>query len=405
MLISQTTEPENDAETTITPVFAPFPDKIRVGSRATDIIISWEDSPDVQFGYSIFRSEELPAIENYKMAEKLADVASDVGTYTLKSTNNVAYYYFILAKTADDSVYEIFIPLRNVTLMPVEVAAAETTPSISELAVNTVMELKAELAVDAVKISFKNTRSVRTVLYRATVPVRNSVDLLNSIVVTVLDSGISAYQDYPIPGVPYYYAAIPETSLKTGTISFTPGLNSTIAAVTIPAGLFRSGLPAANPVSRSIPLPYLVIDRGVSQNSNLAQPNRFISVPISADTEKAVNDILRQAGKESSIEQPSLSNPGSLSTVSRGEAYLLQEILVSNFTKDQYADTVKNLNLFLSLPRSPEVAARARLFKGQSYVKLGLWREAFFEFLQAQPYYYRECTVWIDYLLDMLNDL
>lgn len=384
-------------------VFAPFPDKIRVGSRNNEVIISWEDSPDALYGYKIFRLTELPDLDNYTRAEMIGETLPGIQLYTYKATDDTAYYYFILAKTEAGSVYEIFIPLRNVTLLPVQVAV-DPVQRPSLVVPGTVEALTAEQAGDAVKLTFKPSADAgRIVLYRATSPILTAVNLLESILVAVLDEGTGAYLDYPIPGIPYFYAVIPEAQLKAGSTSFIAGKNSTRNAVTIPAGLYRTGLPSPNPVSRSIPLPLLVLDRGIRSDSPLSPLAPRASATVSADTEKAINDVVSLAGRSRSSIQPvkTLPRPATRS----GEEALLFEIVSRDFQGGNYSAAVRNLTLFLSLPRSSDIAAQARFYRGQSYVLLGQWREAFFEFLQVQPYYYRESKLWLDYLLDILQSL
>jgi hypothetical protein len=393
---------QSDAET-IEPVFAPFPDKIRVGSRNNEVIISWEDTIDAQFGYRIYRSKELPSQENYVQAELLGESQPGKQFFSYRVSEETAYYYFILAKTEADLVYEIFIPLRNVTLLPVQIVL-DTPISRPSIIVGTINHLRAEQAGEMVRISFQPSADAgRAVLYRATAPILSAVNLLESIIIAVLEEGRNDYQDYPIPGIPYFYAVIPESQLKAGSTIFTAGKNSTEHAVIIPAGLYRVGLPTANPISRSIPLPLLVFDRSIRSDLPLSTLNQVPLTKVSSDTEKAIHDLVVLVGRTRTITQPPQTLPKT--TVQSGEQVLLSEIITRDFLAGNYNTAIKNLGLFLSLPRSTAVAAQARFYRGQSYVMLGLWREAFFEFLQSQTEYYRESKLWIDYLLDVLQSL
>jgi len=60
------------------------------------------------------------------------------------------------------------------------------------------------------------------------------------------------------------------------------------------------------------------------------------------------------------------------------------------------ATAQQKLGDFLSLPRKPELNARARFYLGQIDYFQGEARDALLEFLTAQEFYYQECAPWID---------
>ncbi|OHD19474.1 MAG: hypothetical protein A2087_00945 [Spirochaetes bacterium GWD1_61_31] len=397
------TAADNEAEA----VFAPFADRIRVGSRGAQVVITWQDSVDVTNGYSIYRHTALPSLENYQGAIKIGEIGQGVQSFTATIPDETPYYYFLLAKTDNGTLYEIFIPLRNVTLMPVQVVV-EISEATAVSAQPQITSLQAELAQDAVRLNLTSSgASGRVVLYRSTDQIESAVDLLNTVVIAILDASETRFLDYPIPGIAYYYAAIPESQLKSGTITFKAGQNTTNQPISIQAGLYRIGLPEANPVSRSMPLPFLVLNRGVSQDIALAGPGQTELRSVSPPTEKVISELLARLGPAAAPVRPELLYPGDLAQASRsaGEDYLLHQIISGDFQSGNYDSAVRNLTLFLSLPRSETNATLARFYRGQAYVMLGLWREAFFEFLQTQQGYYLESSGWIDYLLTILQSL
>ncbi len=51
---------------------------------------------------------------------------------------------------------------------------------------------------------------------------------------------------------------------------------------------------------------------------------------------------------------------------------------------------------YLSLPRKPELNARARFYLGQVYYFQGTTRDALMEFLTARDFYYQQCETWLE---------
>jgi TolA-binding protein len=56
----------------------------------------------------------------------------------------------------------------------------------------------------------------------------------------------------------------------------------------------------------------------------------------------------------------------------------------------------QRLKDFLSLPRKPELVARAHFYVGQIDYFQGKVRDALLEFLGAQDFFYQESEPWID---------
>ena len=225
-------------------VFAPYPSRIRVGVRSKDILISWEDSPDVDAGYAVYRHTELPDFSNFSSAVLVGEVPDGMGMLAHVPPDDKGYYYFILAKTPGGDVYEVFIPLRNVTLAPVTTAIRASIDLKPVPDFGSISGIIARNDDDSMMVSF-DAEGVpgRFVLYRGTSPIKDAVTLLDATVAAVIAPGSPPFRDYPVPGIDYYYAVIQEQALFGGNIQIKPGNNATQNPVTVPAGSYRTGLP------------------------------------------------------------------------------------------------------------------------------------------------------------------
>lgn len=396
-------------------VFAPYPSRIRIGIREDQIIIRWEDSRDVVAGYAVYRHKEFPTEDNFGGAEILGMAESGATGFSYKPGTYDPYYYFVLGRvepdkvTAGETEYRLFIPLRNVSMDAVALTrpappaeppkpAAPVKPSLSGIL--------ARADGDSVVVSIDHTGDIgRLVIYRSTSAMTNASSLLEAAIATITEPESGPYRDYPVPGVEYYYAVVPEQQLISGTVSLAAGVNVTREPVSLQVGVYRIGLPKASAASRSMPLPYLVLTKGFADAKPIdAEAGTPLVRTLSAETEKSVASILAVQGSATRAGRPPLTlYPEDLQSSGGGEEYALRTIVSGPFSRGEYQEASREFTLYLSLPRSEKNAARARFYRGQSYALSGAHREAFFDMLQSQTYYYQESSAWIDYILEQLR--
>jgi hypothetical protein len=396
-------------------VFAPYPYRLRVGVREDLVLISWEDSPDLSSGYVIFRHSAEPSADNFADAVMIGDADSGSPAFEYRPPDDSPYYYFVLGRS-ESGVYEVFIPLRNASLAPIRAEAAASRPATTtpgtaapsaapQPSAVPVAGVTARVEGDAVRIGYVADASLgRLVLYRGTAPFKDAQALLSATIAAVLSAGSSDYVDYPIPGIEYYYAIVPERELLGGRLGVEPGRNATQSPVLIPAGLYRVGLPSSTSYARSAPLPFLVLTRRVTDADPLIREDLAPQArPVSAATEKAIASLVASAGLAPSFSRPAITIfPEDLKT-SPSSDFSLYTISAGSLARGNYDQAARELNLYLSLPRSPAATARARFYRGQALAMTGAWREAFFELLRAEDSHYLAVQPWLDYVLFKLS--
>lgn len=398
-------------------VFAPYPSRIRVGVRGREIVISWEDSTDVTAGYAVYRHTQFPEASNFDAAELLGYAESGVKGFTYSPSDEKPYFYFVLGRVPPESSdggpaeYRLFIPLRNIPMEPLALPPAEASSvtAVTPIPIDKKARLTGILARtdgDAIVVSIDVYGDLgRLVVYRGTAPLKTSASLLDAALAAIIEQNAGPYRDYPVPGVDYYYAIVPERDLAGGKVSLEAGINTTVTPVSIQAGSFRVGLPASGMTSRSVPLPYLVLTRGFEDAKpvGIDDPTPRLR-SLSAETEKAIATLTASLGSKTQSARPPLTIfPEDLKSGGGGEAYALRSIVSGYFAKGAYAEATRQFTLYLSLPRSDKNAALARFYRGQAQAMTGMYREAFFDMLQAQESFYLESSAWIDYILEELR--
>jgi TolA-binding protein len=81
----------------------------------------------------------------------------------------------------------------------------------------------------------------------------------------------------------------------------------------------------------------------------------------------------------------------------------LSLIVSSRLVNRDWAGAADQLRKYLSLNRTQKAISRARFYLGQALANMGLYKDAFFEFLSARPSYTIETKPWIEYLLTALR--
>jgi hypothetical protein len=413
-------------------VFAPYPSRLRVGVRDDKVLISWEDSVDLSLGYVIYRHRNEPSAENFAEAIMIGDAEAGAESFEYAPPDDSPYYYIVLGRS-ESGVYEVFIPLRNVSLVGIAApgapslasgsgtgaqsaapSSAASAPAAGQATVaaqsdvsslSPVTELSASIDGDSIIVGFKASPDAgRLIVYRGTSPFSQNAAILDAVVAALVEPSEASFRDYPVPGIPYFYAILPERELLGGSIRIVPGQNATQSALSIPAGSYRVGLPTVSASSRSAPLPYLILTRTLSDAHPVILEELAPSPKaLSADTQKAVNALLAAAGSPARAERPMVTIfPEDLRS-SGGEDFALRSIISDLFSRGSYAKAAEQLTLYLSLPRSATASAKARFYRAQALALSASYQEAFFDFLRAEESYYLQCQPWMDYVLAQLG--
>ena len=385
-------------------ILAPFASRLKAEPLDYQVKLTWRDAPDAAGSYLVYRSTKEITSANLGAALKLGLVEAGVQFYLDTPPEGGIYFYAVLLQAADGSLFTQLIPFRNVT--SAAVSPASSAPEEALASRITGLAAAVTPAGDSVQISFRSSNPGRDLLlFRGTSPLLQPEDLLRSVSVTQLDPGTTRYLLPALSGVDYWFAVLDAGLFKIGQAPLEKGVNTSAEAVQVPMGSGRVSLAPPSMVRRALPLPSLKISFGVQSGLPLAGGKAAgspVEKPISAATEQSIEVLRRQVPRPVAQQLRPQVLVSDTTPMPSGELQRLRDIVTGPFLGGDMTGAQKMLLDFLSLPRKPEIAARARFYLGQSYFIEGRRREALLEFLLAQDMYYQETRPWLESCLDAL---
>ncbi|GAB1481214.1 hypothetical protein MASR2M78_00290 [Treponema sp.] len=386
-------------------VFAPFVTRLSAELRDSSIRLTWKDSTDASGPLFVFRSRE--AFSTPLTDDWIATVPYGAQSFIDRPPEAGRWYYLSQPSAADSTRYDILLPYGNLAAADAKKEeivqsiqnGSEAKPATSG---STLFSgIAAKNSGDAVIISFiSKSLEATALLYRSAQPLLRTQDLLDAVIVQA-SAALSPFIDYPVPGIPYYYALIAENELRTGNITFIVGENSTRGSVEVPSGRYRLGLPGPQDNLRSMPLPLVSIEAALPYTLSENQ-YPLSSSSLSPEATKAIAELFPTNGNKNGREKKARVFPQDLQAPAGGEEYTLRFIVQDTFARRDWKNAATQLSSFLSLPRTSSTEARARFYLGQSYYFLGRPQESLFEFLLVKSQYPIEADEWVQAILPKL---
>jgi len=378
-------------------VSASFVSRLKAQAGQASITLSWRPVPGFEGSYRIYRHTREIDEASFPAAVQVAAVGPGVASYEDLPPGREAYFYAVLLD--DGKLSPAFIPFRNKTSTPAQIANVAPEPDLAAR----ISGLTAEVVEDAIRLRFQSSRGDRELLlFRSLYPMRSGEDLLAASSPVALDPGTRGYEDSPIPGLDYYYALIDAGLFKIGKPELAEGENSTTRPVQVPMGAGRVGLPPAPAAAaaarmpagaaRSAPLPYLALDDAMGMPATPLPAAR----PISPATRRAVEAVLAEAPPRAARMLPVQALSEDLGAGGESEGFGLGLLLADHLLKGDLTGAEKGLLAFLAVRRSEAAEARAHFYLGQVYYLQGKLERSVLELLLARQLYYAAVEPWLD---------
>ncbi|MDR1444576.1 MAG: hypothetical protein LBI94_06830 [Treponema sp.] len=375
-------------------------------TRNNLVRLTWKDSVEAVGPVYIYRSfTPFPlsvsdgTLDPGFAAQRPVEVPYGVESYIDDVGSSGQVYYFIAASNGSENRYLKILPAENALSVDIAESPGAAVPLAAAGGPGGISGLEIRPEGDSVVIRYRLNRSGNTVLYRSVQPITRTADLLSAVIV---QSGANPpITDYPVPGIPYYYAVVFEDELSRGNVGIYPGFNATMNPVEITAD--RVGLPGAAEL-RSMPLPLISLNYavpGIDNFSELRNP-----IPLSLAAAKALG-TLRRTTQSPGAGRAARAFNQDLETDDYGisaENRALRVIVQGPFFRGDWETARSELDHYLSVHHSSIAEARARFYRGQALYFLGVYREAFYEFLLIRNYYPTEVHEWLESCLAVLVD-
>ncbi len=390
-------------------IFAPFVSGLSVSVENNSVTLTWKPAPSEIEVYEIYRSKQAFNEENFSTASKIGSVSHDVSVYTDYPPTTDKYYYAVLGKKNDSKLYKLFIPYRNITMSPI---AVESTDSLEAMATK-ISNLSAKSTDESIDLSFQSSKPSReVVIYRSTSVIESQQDVVEAQAIASITSGKQEYTDYPLGGIPYYYAIVDADLAKAGAFQFVAGKNSLIDPIELPvSSQFLSRRSSVE--SRITPLPYLFVNNSVFAEGNgqslssfnfAREPNQLTeeTSKVWAKLEKTVS-----SSEKTTSAQPVIL-PIDKDSKGIGSTKQLSQIVNLHFPdnpsdRTAWQNVEKQLGSFFNVSHTDEVLTRAHFYMGQVYFFQGKYKQAFFEFVMAQDMLYSEVQPWFERIYPNLS--
>jgi hypothetical protein len=257
-------------------------------------------------------------------------------------------------------------------------------------------------------------------LFRSTSPILAASQLLSTREARQVKSVETRIIDYPVAGIPYYYALVDEKLLtqdSAAAITLEAGRNTTRdpAAIllrdeniareqlspktekALPPELSRPSALQEIP-GRPMSLPYFILDSKISANEALRQPISA-SIPeyhgLSLAAEKAVVNLLPMTESPKEDYPRPVILAADRTRGSDREDYTLKTILGGSFAEKNWKEAERLLTYFINMHITEDIRARAYFYKGQALFFQERYEESFMDFLLAQDKYYTAAEPWL----------
>ena len=355
-----------------TSTFDPFVSQLQGETTNNLVRLSWVDSQDVEGPVYIYRSIYPFRGDNLLLTETPAVISYGTQFYEDEIDTVGTFYYFAVASDNNGLRYDFPITSKNTITVHVP-------GGISLHQESGILSLDIIADVDRIIITFAERNVKSAALYRSTKPIREIQDLFEAVLIQTKIT--SPFIDYPVPGIPYYYAVISEEDHLQGLAVIIPGRNAASAPVELSAGrpeFYSSG-------TGGITLPLVSVQ----------SETRWIDTTVEPEPPPPVIEV--------EIKKPRAFVRDLEASPTEGEEHALISVVRGPFAERSWEEAKIEFIKFIALPGSTDTKIRARFYLGQCYYFLNQPREGLFEFLSIRESFPVETEEWIQALIDMIR--
>ncbi|MCK5198142.1 MAG: hypothetical protein KAR21_07315, partial [Spirochaetales bacterium] len=338
--------------------------------------------------------------DNFESAQLIGEANTKNEYFIDYPSTTEKYYYAVLALDSAGKTYNLFIPYKNVTSIPVGVVSLTSPEKLAVI----ISDIKTITNGNAIEISFNSSESNRDlIIYRSTSPILKYQNLIKASLIATIPSSNGKYTDHPIPGIPYYYAVMDSELTKSGRYVFNTGENITEYSALVRSGVSSMVLESRETL-RNQPLPYLKLTSSIDTGKILSQnsPELPAKYNLSFESTTAVNNILMNFYTEGKKDLKPVILAEDIDISENSEEYQLKRILESDFKEQNWIIAYKLISNLLSVHHSEHIDQRAHFYRAQILYFQNRYRESFMEFVLVGKDMEKETEPWLNELLTIL---
>ncbi len=368
------------------------PSRVRAAELDGEVLVTWRDAAGYEGAYQVWRSSTAFAPGVFEESSDLflaGTVSSGIESLIDRPAAPGAYYYAVTSDLGTPHLIE----QRNFLPRPVRVVM--TAEQAEEPA--TVRSLSVEARNSEVILRFEPSRHGRRLAaYASTEAIESIEDLQRAVRLAVFDSNQMEYRDYPVPGIPTYYAVLDAEQALAAEGELIPQQNTTIQPIRIALGSVRRGTGAPQVGARReapIPLlrmPWLPVTGAYAVDLTRAPED------LDPETQAALDTILKHFGTPGRTSPEPRILPGDRDSPGTGLRSSLTTVLNGPFARTEWAEAEMQLSNLLTVASSPAQRARVQFYRGQCLFFLGRFNEASLAFVDARDQLFSESQPWLD---------
>lgn len=252
----------------------------------------------------------------------------------------------------------------------------------------------------AVEVQFslpKNSEINELYIYRDTAQItRFTINSLKPI--DIIKTNKTSYLDEleKIQGASYFYCILATNKKNEIFDVIIPLVNSTVTGI-IPYPQTQD----LTPVQKPVIITSYMDERSIIPLAGLSTHSNMEKDPSISKESLAYAKSLGKNTKKTQIRKPFIFEDEKKE--STGEQYLLSEIILGPFTKQQWMNSENELLSFLSINRSSDITKKGNFYLGQVYYYQTRYKEALLAFMNADDLAPAEISKWIDATLAMME--
>lgn len=371
---------------------------IDVKSNGSEVILTWRDhSESSGVKYKIIRHHDRISQSNQSKARVLKVISPGIETYTDNPPGGREWWYAVIS-VIDSKPFNTFQEWRNYFPLPVVVQSrSDMNTDIAEF-----LNFEVKQKDSGVEIKYTVDKEDREIIVFRSLRFISKPEILDhaGIIGRSTDTSVT-YIDKPVPGVPFYYAAV---DAELFDYAYAQMLDYAALSPAIVTTYDEDG---KTPALRSTPLPQLRLSGKMPDGSFI--PEVSVSMPphqpVSTETEYIIQSII----KSIKMDAPELLIPHVLpvdhgSSQNRRQEALREIVLEGSFAQKDWEKSSEEL-FSLSSSNGIDMKMRSRIhyYLGQAYYYRKDFRKAMSSFSLASADYYNESRRWIISIYERMN--